>query len=85
MEDQKAGAGESDSSHYDEVVTTKDTETIDTFLSNVIHTRMGTAHTGEAVNVMTQALCNEDGSLPQGLTVQMLIQSCAVAVRMSLW
>ena len=28
------------------------------------------AHTGEGINVMTQALCAEDGSIPQGLTVQ---------------
>ena len=28
------------------------------------------AHTGEGINTMTQALCAEDGSLPQGLTVQ---------------
>ena len=31
---------------------------------------MRTAHTGEGINVMTQALCTEDVSLPQGLTVQ---------------
>ena len=31
---------------------------------------MRTAHTGEGINVMTQALHAEDGSLPQGLTVQ---------------
>ena len=31
---------------------------------------MKTAHRGEEINVMTQALCIEDGSLPQGLVVQ---------------
>ena len=31
---------------------------------------MRTAHTEEGINVMTQALCTGDGSLPQGLTVQ---------------
>ena len=31
---------------------------------------MGTGHTGEGINVMTQALHTEDVSLPQGLTVQ---------------
>ena len=31
---------------------------------------MGTAYTGLGLNVMTQALCAEDGSLPQGLTIQ---------------
>ena len=54
----------------DEVVTTKHTETIDAFSSHVIYVRTGTAHTGMGLNVMTQALCSEDGSLPQGLMVQ---------------
>ena len=31
---------------------------------------MRTAYTGEGINLMTQALHAEDGSLPQGLTVQ---------------
>ena len=44
--------------------------TIDAFSSNIIHARVSTAHTGEGINVMAQALCDEDGSLPQGLTVQ---------------
>ena len=55
---------------YDNVVTTKDTETIDTLSSHIIHLRMGTAYTGVGLNVMTQALCTEDGALPQGLTIQ---------------
>ena len=67
IEDDKAVAGEPDPSEYDEIVTTKDTKTIDAFLSHVIHARTRTAHTGEGINVMTQA---EDGSLPQGLMVQ---------------
>ena len=70
MENDKVAAGESDTSEYYEVVTTKDTKTIDAFSSHVIHARMRMAHTGEGINVMTQALCAEDGSLPQGLTVQ---------------
>ena len=53
IEDSKAVAGESDPSEYDEIVTTKDTETIDAFSSHVIHARTRTAHTGEGVNVMT--------------------------------
>ena len=52
------------------MVTTKDTETVDAFLSHVIHVRTGTVDTGMGLNVMTQALHDEDGSLPQGLTVQ---------------
>ena len=70
MEDIKVVAGVSDHSEYDEVVTTKDTETIDAFLSCIIHVRTGTIYTGMGLNVMTQDLHIEDGSLPQGLTVQ---------------
>ena len=66
----EVAAGESDPSDYNEVVSTKDTETIDAFSSHIIHAWMRTAHTGEGINVMTQVLCIEDGSLPQGLTVQ---------------
>ena len=35
-----------------------------------MHARTRTTHTGEGINVMTQALHAEDGYLPQGLTVQ---------------
>ena len=59
-----------DSNDYVEIVTTKEAETIDAFSSRVIHTKMKTAHQGEGINVMTQALHIEDGSLPQGLMVQ---------------
>ena len=70
VKNNKFTAGESDPSEYNEVVTTKDTKTIDAFSSHVIHARMRMAHTGEGINVITQALHTEDGSLPQGLTVQ---------------
>ena len=56
VEDNKVSAGESDHSEYNEVITTKDAETIDAFLSHVICVRMGTAYTGMGLNVMTQAL-----------------------------
>ena len=61
---------ESDPSDYDEIVTTKEAETVDTFSSPAIHTKMKTAHRGEEINMMTQALHIEDRSLFQGLTVQ---------------
>ena len=61
---------ESDPSEYDEVVTTKDTETFDAFLSHIICVRTGTAYTGTGLNVMTQALHAADRSLPWGLTIQ---------------
>ena len=70
IEDGKVVGGELEPSEYDEIITTKDTKTIDAFSSHVIHERARTAHTGEGINVMTQALCAKDGSLPQGLTVQ---------------
>ena len=69
VEDEKAVAGESDPSQYDEVVTTKDTKTIHAFSSHIIHARARTTHTGEGINVMTQALYDEDGPLPKGLTL----------------
>ena len=46
------------------IVTTKEAETIDAFSSQVIHAKMKTAHWGEGINVLTQSLCVEDGSLP---------------------
>ena len=70
VENDKNAAGESDPGGYDEVVTTKDTETIDAFSSCIMHARMGMAYTGEGINVITQALHAEDGSLPKGLTVE---------------
>ena len=69
-ENDKFAAGESDPMEYNELVTTKDTETIDAFSSHVIHARMGTAHTGEGINIMNQTLHAEDGCVPQDLTVQ---------------
>ena len=70
MGDDKVATGVLDLTEYDEVVTTKDTEMIDAFSSHIIHVRVRTAYTGVGLNVMTQALHAEDGSLPQGLTIQ---------------
>ena len=63
-------AGNSNLSGYDEIVLTKNTETINAFLFHVIIAKAGIAHTSERIDVMTQAQCIEDGSLPQGLMVQ---------------
>ena len=49
VENDKVATWESDPSKYDEVVTTKDTETIDAFSSHILHARMGMAHTGEGI------------------------------------
>ena len=64
MEDDKVAAGVSDPSEYDDIVTTKDAEMIDAFLSCIIHVRNGTAYTGMGLNVITQSLCTGDVSLP---------------------
>ena len=69
MEDDQT-AGNSNLGGYEEIVLTKNTETIDAFLSCVIIGKAGTAHTSERLDVMTQALPVEDSSLPQGLMVQ---------------
>ena len=70
VEDDEVAAGELDAGEYNQVVTTKDTKTIDAFLSHVICAKTGTAHIGEMISMMTQVLHVEDGSLSQGLTVQ---------------
>ena len=62
--------GNSNLGGYDEMVLTKKTETTNAFSSHVIATKANTGHTGERINVMTQALSVEDGSLLQGLMVQ---------------
>ena len=53
IEEGEVVMGESNPSEYNEIVTTKDAETIDAFSSLVVHARMRTAHTGEVINVMT--------------------------------
>ena len=70
MEDDKAAVGVSDPVEYDEVVTTKETKMIDAFSSHITHAKNGSACTAARLNAMTQALCPEDESLPQGLTIQ---------------
>ena len=57
-------------SEYNEVFITKNAETIDVFSSHVIPIKIERAYLGGRINVMTQALRVEDGSLPQRLTVQ---------------
>ena len=55
---------------YDHVMFTQNVETIEPFSPCVVLVKAGRAYTGECINVMVQALQTEDGSLPQGLTVQ---------------
>ena len=70
VEDDKATTKVLDNTEYDEVITTKGSKMIDAFSSKIIHARMKIAFTRVGLNVMTQALCAEEGSLPQGLTIQ---------------
>ena len=55
---------------YDEVFFTRKMETIEAFSSHVIYMKAERVYTGEHINVMTQLLQTEDGSLPQGFTIQ---------------
>ena len=49
---------------------TQKVETLEPFSSHIVPVRTGKAYVGEHINVMIQALQTQDGSLPQGLTVQ---------------
>ena len=70
VEDGKVATKVLDPTEYDEIVTTKDNEMIDAFLSKIIHARTKPAFTSVRLNVMTKALHAREGSLPQGLTIQ---------------
>ena len=70
VEDNKVTTKVLDPTGYDEIVTTKESKMIDTFLSKIIHARMKTAFTGVRLNVITQVLYAEERSLLQGLTIQ---------------
>ena len=61
---------EPDPDGYDQLMYTQNVETIEPFSSCIVLVKAGRAYTGEHINVMVQALHTEDGSLPQGLTVQ---------------
>ena len=62
--------GESSPDEYNEVVVTKNMETVDAFSSHVIPVKVEKAYMGEHINIMTQALQTKDSFLLQGLTVQ---------------
>ena len=54
----------------DQLMYTQKVETIEPFSSHIVPVKTGRAYVGECINVMVQALQTQDGSLPQGLTVQ---------------
>ena len=49
---------------------TQKVETLEPFSSHAIPVKMTEAHMGECLNVMVQALYDQDGTLPPGLTMQ---------------
>ena len=59
-----------DTNDNDQLMYTQNAETIEPFSSHIIPVKTGRAYVGECINVMVQALQTQDGSLPQGLTVQ---------------
>ena len=59
-----------DANDYNSLMYTQKTETIEPFSSQVVPVKTGKAYVGEHINIMVQALRTEDGSLPQGLTIQ---------------
>ena len=54
----------------DQLMYTQNVETIGPFSSHIVPMKTGMAYIRECINVMVQALQTQDGSLPQGLTVQ---------------
>ena len=70
VEDDKVATKVLDPTGYYEIVTTNDSEMIDTFLSKIIHLWTKTAFTSVRLNIMTQALPAKEGSLAQGLMIQ---------------
>ena len=69
----EAGDGQEekfDMNDDDQLMYTQKAETIEPFSSHIVPVKTGTAYVGECINVMVQTLWTQDGSLPQGLTVQ---------------
>ena len=61
---------EPDPDGYDQLMYTQNMETIEPFSYHIVLAKAGRAYNGEHINIMVEALQTEDGSLPQGLTVQ---------------
>ena len=59
-----------DMNDNDQLMYTQNVETIEPFSSHIVPVKTGRAYMGELINVMVQALQTQDGSLPQGITVQ---------------
>ena len=61
---------EVDANSYARLMYTQNAETIEPFSFWVVPVKVGRAYVGECINIMVQALWTQDGTLPQGLTVQ---------------
>ena len=59
-----------DVNDYDSLMYTQKAETIEPFSSHIVFVKTGKAYVGECINIMVQAQWTQDGSLPQGLTIQ---------------
>ena len=59
-----------DVNNYNPLMYTQKAENIEPFSSHIVPVKTGRAYVGECINAMIQALWTQDGSLPQGLTVQ---------------
>ena len=70
VEDDRIATKVLDPTEYNEVVTTKGSKMIDAFLSKIIHAQTKTSFMGARLNVMTHALCADEGPLPKGLMIQ---------------
>ena len=55
---------------YDSVLYTQKAETIEPFSFHIVSVKTGKAYVGECINIIVQALWTQDGSPPQGLTIQ---------------
>ena len=64
------GNGQEEKFDYDSLMYTQKVETIEPFSSHIVPVKTGKAYTGEHINIMIQALWTQDGSLPQGPTIQ---------------
>ena len=76
---------EPDPNGYDQLMYIQNVETIEPFSSRIILVKVGRAYTGEHINVKVQALQTEDGSLPQGLTVQNTYTELRQGSKKQLW
>ena len=54
----------------DQLMYTQKVEIIKPFSSHIVPVKTEKAYVGECINVMIQALWTQDGSMPQGLTVE---------------